>query len=60
MIGILVCILYLTVLANMAPYCEPGDNTLQQVSSTQILLTLLTGLAFLAKDAANPDGGPSP
>ena len=47
---------YLTVLTNLSPYDDVGDDTLQQVSSTQILFTLLSGLALLAKDSAAARG----
>ena len=56
LLGILISVLYLTGLANLRPYGDVGDAVLQQVSSTQILMTLLAGLAILAKDNANADG----
>ena len=40
-------VLYLTALANFGPYNDGSDDVLQQVSSTQILMTLLAGLAIL-------------
>ena len=51
--GLLVCVAYLSVLANLRPYCDDNDDVLQQISSTQILLTLIAGLATLAKDDAD-------
>ena len=43
--GILVCVAYLTLLANFEPYKDTSDDLLQQLTSTQILLTLLAGLS---------------
>ena len=51
LLGAIVCIFYYVLLANWRPFEEEKDDYLSQLTSIQLLLTLLAGLVLKAQVA---------